>query len=296
MKKSILSLFILLFSQFIIFQSSAQEKQVFPFGVIEEIDSKELAEKRTLNIYLPQGYNPDSTTVYPVIYVLDGSQYEDFPHIAGLAQFMNMYEILPKSIVVGISNLGKSRYRDFTYPSSDKQDLEDLPSSGGSEKFIAYLENEVMPLINKNYKTSSHKTIIGQSLGGLLATEILFKKPYLFDDYVIVSPSLWWDNQKMVKDSDTFLKNLSKNSSEIKKIDANYKKRIFVSLGKEHPTMHKVADKLVSSIKKLEETKNGTITLFYEPILDENHATILHLAVYKAFEKFYKKEEEKKKK
>ncbi len=296
MKKYILSLFILLISQFIIFQVSAQEKQVFPFGVIEEIDSKELAEKRTLNIYLPQDYSPDSAMLYPVIYVLDGSKYEDFPHIAGLAQFMNMYEILPKSIIVGISNLGKSRYRDFTYPSSDKQDLEDLPTSGGSEKFMAYLENEVIPLIEKTYKTSSHKTIIGQSLGGLLATEILFKKPYLFDDYVIVSPSLWWDNQKMVKDSDTFLKNLSKNSAETKKENSNYKKRIFVSLGKEHPTMHKVADKLVKSIKVLEETKNGTITLFYEPILDQNHATILHLAVYKAFEKFYKKEEEKKKK
>ncbi|WP_375561836.1 alpha/beta hydrolase [Bernardetia sp. OM2101] len=295
MQKHILSLIIILFSQFIIFQSSAQDKKIFPFGVIEEIDSKELAEKRTLNIYLPQGYHPDSATIYPVIYVLDGSQYEDFPHIAGLAQFMNMYEILPKSIVVGISNLGKSRYRDFTYPSDDKQDLKAIPNNGGSEKFMAYLENEVIPLIEKNYKTDSHKTIIGQSLGGLLATEILFKKPYLFDDYVIVSPSLWWDNQKMVRKANDFLENLSKNIAETKKDNTDYKKRIFVSLGEEHPTMHKVADKLVDSIKKLEETKNGTITLFYEPILDQNHATILHLAVYKAFEKFYKKEEEKKK-
>lgn len=293
MKKYILSFVFILIAHFIIFQSSAQDnqedKKIFPFGVIEEINSKELEEKRTLNIYLPQGYSPDSATVYPVIYVLDGSQYEDFPHIAGLAQFMNMYEILPKSIVVGISNIGKSRYRDFTYPSTDKQDIEDLPTSGGSEKFIAYIENEVMPFIEKNYKTSSHKTIIGQSLGGLLASEILFKKPYLFDDYVLVSPSLWWDNQKMIKDADTFLKNLSKNSTETQKENPNYKKRVFVSLGKEHPTMHKVADKLVSSIKKLEETKNGTISIFYEPILDQNHATILHLAVYKAFEKFYKK-------
>ncbi|WP_338767136.1 alpha/beta hydrolase-fold protein [Bernardetia sp. ABR2-2B] len=294
MQKYILSLIIILFSQFIIFQSSAQDKKVFPFGVIEEIDSKALNEKRTLNIYLPQGYNPDSAAVYPVIYVLDGSQYEDFPHIAGLAQFMNMYEILPKSIVVGISNLGKSRYRDFTYPSDDKQDLKAIPNNGGSEKFMAYIENEVIPLIEKNYKTDSHKTIIGQSLGGLLATEILFKKSHLFDDYVIVSPSLWWDNQKMVRKANDFLENLSKNIAETKVENTDYKKRIFVSLGEEHPVMHKVADKLVDSIKKLEETKNGTITLFYEPILDQNHATILHLAVYKAFEKFHKKDEEKK--
>ena len=296
MKKHVLSLIFIVISQFIIFQSSAQEKTIFPFAIIEELNSQELGETRTLNVYLPQGYHPDSATVYPVIYLLDGSLYEDFPHIAGMTQFLNMYEILPKSIVVGISNLGKSRYRDFTYPSTDKRDLEDLPTSGGSEKFIAYLENEVMPLIEKNYKTSSHKTIIGQSLGGLLATEILFKKPYLFDDYVIVSPSLWWDNQKMIKKADDFLKDLSKRITKTKKGNAEYKKRIFVSLGEEHPVMHEVADKLVDSIKKLEETKNATIALFYEPILDQNHATILHLAVYKAFEKFYKKEEEKKKK
>ncbi len=300
MKKSILSFTIILIFQFIIFSSfgqdkDKQDKKVFPFGLIEEIDSKELSEKRTLNIYLPQGYHSDSATIYPVIYVLDGSQYEDFPHIAGLAQFMNMYEILPKSIVVGISNLGRSRYRDFTYPSDDKQDLKAIPNNGGSEKFMNYIENEVMPLIEKNYKTSTHKTIIGQSLGGLLATEILFKKPYLFDDYVIVSPSLWWDNQKMVRKANNFLKNLSKNTTERKKENSNYERKIFVSLGKEHPVMHKVADKLVDSIKKLEETKNKTIHLFYEPILDQNHATILHLAAYKAFENFYKKKEENKK-
>ncbi|WP_291727336.1 alpha/beta hydrolase [Bernardetia sp.] len=286
MKKYILSSLFL----FLLFSASAQNKKVFPFGIVEEIESKKLGEKRTLNIYLPQDYHPDSTITYPVIYVLDGSQNEDFPHIAGLVQFMNMYDILPKSIVVGISNLGKSRYRDFTYPSQDKRDLKDLPTSGGSENFINYLENEVIPLIDENYKTNAQKTIIGQSLGGLLASEILFKKPYLFDNYIIVSPSLWWDEQRMINKRDEFLETLSKNVKEQKSKNSDYKKQIFVSLGKEHPVMHKVADKLVDAIKKLEATKNGTIQLFYEPILDQNHATILHLAVYKAFEKFYKKE------
>ena len=291
MKKIILFAFLF----FTLFSVSAQSEKVFSFGLVEELESKELEEKRTLNIYLPQGYHPDSVTTYPVIYVLDGSQYEDFPHIAGLVQFMNMYNILPKSIVVGISNLDKSRYRDFTYPSSDERDIKDLPTSGGSEKFINYLENEVIPLINRNYKTNTHKTIIGQSLGGLLVTEILFKKPYLFDNYVIVSPSLWWDNQKMIKNADDFLANLSKNIELQNKTNSTYKKQIFVSLGKEHPVMHKVADKLVGAIKKLEATKNGNIALFYSPILEQNHATILHLAVYKAFESFYKKEDNKEK-
>lgn len=169
-------------------------KKVFPFGVIETIDSQEFSEKRTLNIYLPDGYHPDSLTTYPSIYVLDGSSNEDFPHIAGLAQFMNMYDILPKSIVVGIANV--DMYRDFTAPNSDKRDKKSLPTSAGSEKFINFIEKEVQPFVKKNYKTNGHKTIIGQSLGGLVATEILLKRHYLFEDHIIVSPSLWWDKQK----------------------------------------------------------------------------------------------------
>ncbi len=249
-------------------------KTVFPFGVVEQIDSNELSEQRTLNIYLPLGYHPDSLTTYPTIYVLDGSQNEDFPHIAGLVQFMNMYDLVPKSIVVGIANV--DRYRDFTYPSSVKRDKKDIPTSGGSEKFINFIEKEVQPFITKNYKTNTHKTIIGQSLGGLVATEILLKKHALFDDYIIVSPSLWWDGEKLVGKAHDFFE-----------LNNTLKKRIFISLGKEHPIMHKVADKLVDAIKV---SKNENIELYYEPILEEDHATILHKAVYLAFEKLYKKD------
>lgn len=246
-------------------------KTPFPFGVVEEISSEALSEKRTLNIYLPQGYHPDSLTTYPVIYLLDGSAHEDYPHIAGLAQFMNMYELLPKSIVVGIVNV--DRYRDFTFPSNDPEDKKGLPTSGGSQNFISFLEKELQPFIQENYKVNGHRTIIGQSLGGLLATEILFKKPHLFHDYIIVSPSLWWDGQSLVNRAATYLNSFPGKDSQI-----------FVSLGKEHPTMHEVADKLVAAIRK---ARNQNLQLFYEPILDEDHATILHSAVYRALKKFH---------
>ena len=249
------------------------DKKIFAFGVIEEINSKELSEKRILNIYLPDGYHPDSLATYPTIYALDGSANEDFPHIAGLVQFMNMYDLLPKSIVVGIANV--DRYRDFTYPSSVKRDKKDIPTSGGSQKFINFIEKEVQPFIQKNYNTNGHQTIIGQSLGGLLATEILLKKPNLFDDYVIVSPSLWWDKQKLVDSAADFFRS-----------HTTLTKKIYISLGKEHPIMHEVADKLVLAIR---DSNSKNIELFYDPILEENHATILHRAVYAAFESFHEK-------
>jgi len=255
-------------------QQEGESLKVFPFGRIETIDSKALNETRTINIYLPDGYQPNSTVTYPVIYVLDGSANEDFPHIAGLCQFMNMYQLLPKSIVVGIANV--DRYRDFTYPSSSKQDKKDIPTSGGAEAFLAFLENELQPMIEKEYPTNGHRTIIGQSLGGLLATQILLQKPNMFDDYIIVSPSLWWDNQKMIKGAKSHFM-----------FQPEVAKRVFLTVGNEHPVMRKVADMLAESIRK---STNSNMVLYYQPILDEDHATILHIAVYNAFKKLYPKE------
>lgn len=243
-------------------------KKMMPFALIEEIDSKYLGEKRVLNIYLPQGYNPAGVDTYPIIHVLDGSAHEDFPHIAGIVQFMNMYQLLPKSIVVGIANI--NRYRDFTHHTSLKKYQKRIPNCGGSAKFMTFVEKEVFPLIKNQYKTNGHHTIIGQSLGGLLATEFLLKKPHLFNDYIIVSPSLWWDDESLVKRATTYFKD-----------HPTLKKKVFVSLGKEHDTMHKVADMLAEAIK---QSGNKQLALFYEPILTEDHATILHKAVYRAFE------------
>ncbi|MBR9920447.1 MAG: alpha/beta hydrolase [Bacteroidetes bacterium] len=272
--KRIPQLLALFFFAFSFSSASAQEdKEAFEIGNVERLYSESLQEDRILNVYLPQGYHPDSAAVYPVIYVLDGSAHEDFLHIVGLAQFMNMYQLLPPSIVVGIENV--DRYRDFTEPSSDKQDLEALPTSGGSAAFIQFLKTEAKPLIESEYKTNGFSTIIGQSMGGLLGTEILFKYPEMFDQYILVSPSLWWNKQKMINKADKYVEKL-----------ASAKKKVFVSLGTEHPVMHKVADKLVESLRNLD---NADLEVYYETLPDEDHATILHRAVYRAFENLYPK-------
>ncbi len=262
MKRIFLVLNLLLATHFF-----AQEKD-FVLGKIMTIHSTELNEDRTLNIYLPEGYNSNES--YPVIYLLDGSADEDFIHIAGLVQFANFewVNLLPKSIVVGISNV--DRKRDFTFQTTIEKDKKDYPTTGSSEKFISFIEKELHPFIEKKYKTNASKTIIGQSLGGLLATEILYKKPTLFSQYIIISPSLWWDNESMFKVKAKFLDK-----------DFNQKTKIFISVGKEGNVMESDAKQLfkVVSESKLIDAKFN----FFE---DKNHATILHNAVYKAFESF----------
>ncbi|WP_223274517.1 alpha/beta hydrolase [Salibacter halophilus] len=177
MKKHILTLIVLLITG--ISHSQSLPKKIsetdFSIGKTIEIESALLNETRELNIYLPLRYSGDSLKNYPVIYLLDGSKDEDFIHISGIVQFgsFSWINMIPESIVVGISNV--DRKRDFTFPSQNEQDIKELPSSGESANFIAFLEKELQPFIGANLRTSGTRTIIGQSLGGLLATEILFK-------------------------------------------------------------------------------------------------------------------------
>jgi len=140
-----------------------------------------------------------------------------------------------------------------------------------------FLVKLLQHFIHENFKVSDKKTIIGQSLGGLLASEILLKRPQLFDTYMIISPSLWWNQQSMIPELEAYFKSNQELS-----------KTVYVSLGKEHPVMQEVADKLVEAIRN---GKNDKIQLIYKPMPEENHATILHKAIYEAFVVLYGKEE-----
>lgn len=276
--------FVLLFSSLVFSQKNktktTETSKPFVLGVIDEIQSKELNEKRTLNIYLPEGYNPAETTKYPVIYLLDGSADEDFIHISGLVQF-NSFEWInqvPKSIVVGIATV--DRKRDFTFPTTIENDKTRFPTTGHSDQFIAFIEKELQPFIEKKYKTTESKMIIGQSLGGLLGTEILLKKPSLFNKYVIVSPSLWWNNGSLLDLDAEVLKENYKPQTEI-----------YIAVGKEGltpteiPRVMEVDANVLAD--KLKESKSKNVKIYFDYFPEENHGSILHTAVSNSFKFFY---------
>ena len=252
----------------------------FVLGEIREIQSSVLAEKRILNIYLPEGYTKNDTIRYPVIYLLDGSADEDFIHIVGLVQFNSFDWIgqLPKSIVVGIATV--DRRRDFTFPTTIPEEKKKYPTTGQSGKFIAFLETELQPFVENGYKTSGSKTIIGQSLGGLLATEILFKKPALFTKYIIVSPSLWWDNGSLLDQTPPLLQD-----SFVQPTD------VYIGVGKEGltptatPRVMEVDANVLAD--KLKSTKRKTVKVVFDYLPEEDHATIMHQAVCNAFRRMY---------
>jgi predicted alpha/beta superfamily hydrolase len=245
----------------------AQDKKEFSIGETATIKSEILKEDRFLNIALPEGYDALKDEKYPVIYLLDGSANEDFLHVVGLVQFFNLQFNMPKTIIVGIANV--DRKRDFTFPTTDKELIEAFPTTGKSEAFINFIEKELQPYINSNYKVSDKKYIIGQSLGGLVASEILIKKPELFTNYIITSPSLWWDNE-------TLLVTAKKEIQKQKNLNLN----VYLAVGKEGKVMENDAK---SFAKIIETTAKNKIDFHFEYFPNENHATILHNSIYKAF-------------
>lgn len=247
----------------------AQSK--FAIGKKYQIKSKILNEKRTLNIYLPEGYHVDSAKRYPVIYLLDGSANEDFVHIVGLVQFLTMIEAMPKTIVVGIANV--DRRRDFTFPTTIEKDKIEYPTTGGSAKFINFIAEELQPFVEKSFKTNGSKTLIGQSLGGLLATEILSKRAKLFKTYIIVSPSLWWNNESLLEEV-----SLKLNAQEI--TDTS----VYIMVGEEGKIMKDDAKSLAEKLLQIKELK-----ISFEFFEKEDHLTILHNGIYQTLIKMYKK-------
>ncbi len=195
---------------------------LFTLSVTDTIASKNLGETRVLNVYLPQGYSADSSAQYPVIYLLDGGVEEDFVHITGIVRYNNQPWInrVPKSIIVGIENT--DRQRDFTFAVPNLDFVEkigftkaQIPNYGSSAKFIAFIEQELQPFIEKKYKANRSRTIIGESLGGLLSTEILLKHRNLFNTYIIMSPSLWWGNESLLAEAPALLKPGTGDSTKV---------------------------------------------------------------------------------
>lgn len=253
--------------------AQAPIQQDFKLGTSVTFQSSTLNEQRTLNIYTPIGWNADQSSKLPVIYLLDGSANEDFIHVVGLVQFFNMLGLMPPSLVVGIANV--DRRRDFTYPSTLDIDRKDFPTSGGSTRFIEFLQKEVKPYITSNFPTdTTQQILIGQSLGGLLATEVLLKHTPLFSHYIIVSPSMWWDAGKLLDQAPAFLHKQAQTNA-----------RVFLTVGTEGKEMEGSAQRLNSILRKYAKHWKTS----FVPLPQENHATILHQAVYKALGIFYPK-------
>lgn len=170
-------------------------------NVIHEysIHSENLREERDILISLPDDYK-ETDDQYPVLYVLDASK--NYRVTLETVRYLDSYSFIPKLVVVGIRNT--DRERDMTHSKSTM--FTDAVTSGGGKTFQLFLKNELIPYIDKQYRTYPYRVIIGHSLAGLFVFNMFLSDPSLFHGTIAVSPSLWWNNEEDIARIDGFIK------------------------------------------------------------------------------------------
>ena len=185
---------------FILFMPLAGFAGGFDLGERVSINSTELGEQRMLQILLPENYQSDLKSTYPVIYLLDGDY--NFHGISGMLDLLaNKGQLIPKVILVGLADKGAEKYRHYMTPNMTPNDSVSTveKSGGGADSFLAFLIKEVKPYIKQHYRSSNHSTLVGHSMGGLFVVNSLLSAPEYFDNYVAISPSVWVSDNAIVK-------------------------------------------------------------------------------------------------
>jgi len=223
-----------------------------------------------VNVYLPDSYATELSKNYPVLYVIDGGTDQDFKHIAGLGALasINPYAFKP-AIVVGVET--KQRLFELTSINLDPRYNREKGELGGSEQFRAYIRNAVIPFVDKKFRTSTERIVMGESLAGLFIMETFLKEPSLFSSYVSISPSLWYDDRRLAKSAKEYL-----TSHKDKPIN------LYVSMADEGGTMQKGLDEILAAVSG---SKLKNLRLNYQDRRDsEFHWTIYHQAALEALQ------------
>jgi uncharacterized protein len=216
------------------------------------VHSSILNEDRVIWVRTPIGYDRGEDR-YPVLYITDAP--------GPIIDFLVDNDEMPPLIVVGITNT--DRVRDLTPTHADVKHsdgtVEPYPTSGGSDHFLDFIQTELFPEIDKRYRTEPIRIFVGHSLGGLLAVHILVNRPEMFQAYIAVSPSLWWDDQHTLHQAQAFFA-----------AHAELKKTLFFSLAHESDQMVVGFDQL----KKMLEAKTPTDFRWDSArFLDETHGS-----------------------
>lgn len=194
------------------------------------LHSNILNEDRLIWVRTPRGYDQGKSP-FPVLYLTDGPNHIN--EIGSTIDFLVENGRMPPLIVVGIGNT--DRTRDLTPTHWDQKHTDGTidanPTSGGGDRFIDFIRKELMPEVEKEYRTARYRIFAGHSYGGLLAIHILITRPDMFDAYIAVSPSLQWDDLRTVRQAKEFFA-----------AHAELDKRLFFSLANEGDTPNPMGD------------------------------------------------------
>ena len=195
-------------SAFLTFSAQAQNDNKIVIGKIDSVYSKILGEQRKIWVYTPDMTSGNSNQHWPVLYLLDGDGH--FASVVGMIQQMsqvNGNNVYPEMIVIAIPNTDRTRDLTPTHIASDPpmMDSNFSKNSGGGENFVAFIEKELMPHVDSVYQTAPYRVLIGHSFGGLTVMSVLTNHTKLFNAYIAIDPSMWYDRQRFLAATETKL-------------------------------------------------------------------------------------------
>src|SRR5262249_35951755 len=193
-------------------------------------------------------------------------------HTAGTIEFLARNGRMPEMIVVAIANTDRTRDLSPTKPKDAGKNV-DVATSGGADKFLTFIQSELMPRVEKTYRTQPYRIFAGHSLGGLLAVHAFAARNDLFNAYIAVSPSLWWDNEYAIRETEEFLK----THKEVNRT-------LFMTLGDEKGGMRAGFDKAKTMLARYHP--NGFV---WDSMLieDEDHGSVVLRSHYFALKKIF---------
>lgn len=253
------------------FQASlAADASKIEFAQTFKIQSEVMGQEREINVWLPKGYGEEGKE-FPILYVVDGGADQDFIHIAALHQLSELNGAHGTAIVVGVRT--QNRTQELTRAAMDPRYIKLAPEAGEAEQFRRYIGEEVIPFVESRFQGGGRRALIGESLAGLFVADTFLVQPALFDDYISVSPSLWWDD-----------KNVALSARESFAAADYSDKRIYLTMANEGGTMQGGLDILLDALKMDEDGAEWT---YVDRSDTQTHATIFHPAALDAFKWLY---------
>ena len=260
------------FALLVLVASSAMA-QAPPGTTAIKINSAVLGEERTILVRVPPGYETNKLR-YPVLYMTDGNAH--IGHTSSTVEFLARNGRMSELIVVGINNTDRTRdlspTRVTTTVAGGNSALQ-FPTSGGADKFLKFIETELIPEIEKRYRVHQYRILAGHSLGGLFTIHTMLSRPELFNSYVAVSPALQWDNQVAVKRAEDFFK-------ARKEMDAT----LFISLGREPGP---IEDGFYQLKQVLEKNQTKGFEWKAQVLEEEDHGSVVMPSHYLALRKVF---------
>ncbi|MEO0572131.1 MAG: alpha/beta hydrolase-fold protein [Bacteroidota bacterium] len=251
MQKQIQKTFIVVISTLLLGLSSVAQNGGIPniVGTNYSIDSEILEEKRQVQVYLPPSYK-ETEVKYPVLYILDGQLF--FNYAVSLSSKFKQARLTPEFIVVGITTTYPQRFRHF---------------SNGKDKFIEFMNAELVPYMERNFRTNGEKLLFGWEYAGSLGFNILLKNTIDFDGYMLASPFPIWDDIEV-------LENVSQKNS-----------MLYFSVSPDEYQVHHGTEKLDDWLS----SKNiSGLDWLYSELLSEEHSSTGYPTLYHGLRSYFK--------